>query len=460
MGLTKSKKISLLTALLVAIEPWGLFLSRSVVQSNLSVFFLTAAFAALVNRGKARFLLPVGILFLGLTLYSYHTTRIVTPILTVLGFLIYRKSIVEALRKDRRVAILTIGLFLIFFLPLPFLLGRPEASARSKFTFILSEATVAKIEETRNNSTLPPLLKTLVFNRPSYFVGQFLGNYFDYFSPKYLFLQGGTQYQMSVPGKGLLYPASLLFFYLGLFWVAQKAIKKGGDYRLIFFWLLVSPIPAAITTEPYAVVRASAMLPLPMILSSLGLVKTVDWLKARFGVKLELPLYIVFFIALAFFAAGYLKQYFTSYKKDYSWSWQYGYKQVAEYAKANYPKYDKIIVSKKYGEPHEFFLFFWPWDPASYQKDPNLVRFYQSGWFWVDSYDKLYFVNDWQIVSENERNFEFVLESGKEVDCQAPQKCLLITSPDNYPNGWTLLEKIYFLDGKEAFEMLDNSNTY
>ena len=49
---TEAEKVSLITALLVAVEPWSLFLSRFVVQSNLSVFFLTASLAAFFNREK------------------------------------------------------------------------------------------------------------------------------------------------------------------------------------------------------------------------------------------------------------------------------------------------------------------------------------------------------------------------------------------------------------------------
>ena len=216
-GLTKSKKISLLSALLVAIEPWGLFLSRFVVQSNLSVFFLTASLAAFFNRNKNPYLVPLSVLFLGLTLYSYHTTRIVAPILLIAGLLIYKKSIWEIFQKYPKTKLLSAAILLVLFVPLPFLLLRPEATARSRFTFIINEGAISKIIELRQQSKLPEELKRLVYNRPTYFISKFAGNYINYFSPKFLFSEGGTQYQFSVPGKGLLYPSGLAFFYLGLY---------------------------------------------------------------------------------------------------------------------------------------------------------------------------------------------------------------------------------------------------
>ena len=130
--------------------------------------------------------------------------------------------------------------------------------------------------------------------------------------------------------------------------------------------------------------------------------------------------------------------------------WQYGYKQVVEFTKENYSKYDKIIITKKYGEPHEFFLFFNLWDPVKFREDPNLIRFNQSGWYWVDRFDKFYFVNDWQMG-------QLKLESGGEIDC-LDSKCLLITSPGNIPPGkWSKIETINFLDGKSAFEIYANN---
>ncbi len=153
------------------------------------------------------------------------------------------------------------------------------------------------------------------------------------------------------------------------------------------------------------------------------------------------------------FSVLYLFNYFTKYQKDYSWVWQYGYQEVVDYSRQNYGSYDKIIVSKKYGEPHEFFLFFWPWDPKSFQNDPQLVRFYQSNWNWVDRFDKFYFVNDWQVPQQEGE--EFVLESGSVINCD-DFRCLLVTSPGNAPKTWHKLEQIDFLDGKPAFEIYEN----
>lgn len=447
-GVTKRKKLSLLVSLLTAIGPWYLFTSRFVLQSNLSVFLLISAMAAFFNREKKRYLLPLSIFLLGLSLFSYHTTRIFSPILLVAMLAIYRRDLVIIFKKDKTISALLVFLVVLFFLPLPYILSKPDARARSQQVFLINEAAVNEIVEARQSSNLSPLVTRLIFNRPAYFMREFSKNYINYFSPDFLFFKGGTQYQFSIPGKGLLYMINLPFFYLGLLYLFRKAKEGKKEYKLILTWLLLAPIPASMTLEKLAVLRSTPMLPLPELITAFGFFVILGQLK-----KSKVTVWVAYFIILTVSVGSYLTAYLNEYSTKYSWAWQYGYKEVVHYAKNHYDDYDKIIISKKYGEPHEFFLFFWPWDPVQYRNDPNLIRYYQSNWYWVDAFDKFYFVNDWEIPSEGTT---FILESEKEVDC-SNTSCLLITSPGNYPYGWDKLDTIKFLDDTPAFEIYEKT---
>jgi hypothetical protein len=187
---------------------------------------------------------------------------------------------------------------------------------------------------------------------------------------------------------------------------------------------------------------------MPMILSAFGFV----WLTELLNKKYIIYTSLLYSIVVFGLTENYLIKYFSLYRSNYSQVWQYGYKEVSSYIKDNYSKYDKIVITKKYGEPHEFLLFNLAWDPSSYREDPSLNRFYQTNWYWVDGFDKFYFVNDWQIKYKNK---EFELESGQVVDCKN-DTCLLVTSPENVSSGWNKLETINFLDGKPAFELYEN----
>lgn len=445
-GITKKKTISLLTALLVAVGPWYVFASRFVLQSNLSVFLLITAAAMFVNRDKCKCLLSLSFVSLFLTLFAYHTTRIFSPLIILGALAIYRKEI------SNKIIYFFVAVFLAFS---TYILLNPGATARGNVLFIIDQGAINKIEQSRTNSKLPVIISKLLYNRPIYFAEKFVKNYIGYFSPNFLFLKGGTQYQFSVPNSGLIYPFGLPFFYIGLAILLYKSFSKnsneeGNNYKLILLWLILSPIPASLTNESFTVIRATTMLPIPEILISIAVYEFAQ----KVFKKNSILLISVFILLMSLATGEYLLNYFTNYRTNYSWSWQYGYKEIANYIKLHYEDYDKIVITKKYGEPHEFLLFYLKWNPINFYEDKNKIAFFQSNWFWVDEFDKFSFVNDWQIPSGG---YTFVLESGTVIRClPSNTKCLLISSPDKNPVGWHKIDTVKFLNGDSAFDLFSN----
>lgn len=450
--LFEKRYVAFLSALLVAIEPWSFFLSRGAFEANLGLaFIVSGAYFFLVGAKKAKYL-PISAVLLGLSVWAYNSARIFVPLLLVLLVFLYKKELARLWKKQQKFFTFSILIFALFFLPMLWQLANPAGQARYGWVAILDEGAIAQINEARTVSTLPGILPTLLHNKVTYFIPRFLTNYFSHFSLDFLFLKGGSHFQFNVPGRGLLYLVNLPFFILGLFYLARE--QSRGAW-LVLGWLLLAPIPSSLTREAPHTLRAITMLPVPMLISAIGLVGSYHWWKEKVkkwqykNAWRVIPL-IAYFIVLAALAEIYLLVYFTRYRLEYSWAWQYGYTWVVDYAKANYTSYDRIIVTKKYGEPHEFFLFYWPWSPEKYRNDPSLIRFHQSNWFWVDRFDKFYFVNDWDIPKEE--NGEWKMENGRLIPTEG--RSLLITSPGNYPPGWAFLKTIVFLDGSRAFDIL------
>lgn len=440
--LIKKESVALLSAFLVAIEPWSLFLSRGAFEANLSLALtISGAYLFLKSQYKPLLLIP-GSILLGLSVWTYNSARVFVPLLIIVWILIYWQNIKKSFLSSKRIVICSLVIVLFFFAPMFYQLVRPVGLARYEKVAILDEGAISKILDLRSKINAPDPIPRLISNKVTYFAVVFVKNYFAHFSPEFLFFKGGTNYQFSFPKRGLIYSLNLPFFILGLIYLVKN--YKNKNCRLILAWLLLSPIASSLTREAPQVLRSIVILPMPMVISALGF-STVfknKWVTASY------------IIALLLFLENYLSAYFTNYRTNYSWSWQYGYKEAASYVKENYDKYDKIIISKKYGEPHEFLLFYLKYDPVKFTKDANLIRFFQSNWCWVDRFDKFYFVNDWEVPKSGN---DFVLESGGTVDCSlTTDHCLLITSPDNYPNGWKKLETINFVDSKPAFEIYNN----
>lgn len=438
-SIIRNKKVALLSALFLAISPWLILPSRSVFQSTIALFFFTLGLTLFLGSVRRPILFPLSILFYGLSAYSYHTSRILTVLLLPFLLVYFIKVVWPKARSRKLLVLSSISIVGIFFVPLLFILSSSGAQARANWVFLLDQGAVNRIIEERNRSELPSFFKRLAYNRVNYFVSEFTKNYVDYFLPEFLFIKGGTQYQFSVPGKSLLFLPMLPFFYGGLLWLVWKIVKdRSPGVMLTAAWLFLAPVPAAITQGEFHVLRSSLMLPIVVMLIAFGVERFMKFLKSSRPLFLLGTLVILGSIVISL--EVYLRDLLVGYPQKYSWAWQYGYKQVVEPVKESYNSYDRFLITKKYGEPHEFILFYWPWDPASFRNDKNLVRYFRSDWYWVDAFDKFIFINDWEI---KDRQSELALAG----------RTLLITSPGNYKNGQKL-ETINFLDGAPAFDII------
>jgi len=205
--------------------------------------------------------------------------------------------------------------------------------------------------------------------------------------------------------------------------------------------MLLGFIPSAITRDSPHVLRSIFVLPVPMILTGIG----CSWFEEKFKnssmFKGKLITIILIISVIVSFFKWY-KDYLNIYPSAYSWAWQYGYSDAAAFVLKEYSNYDKIIFTKRYGEPHEFLLFYLKIDPKRYQKKENVKWDYHSGWYWVDSFDKFEFLNDWEIPYK--------------AKCESGQKCLLFTSPGKYNLRWEKVKTINYSDGKPVFDILKN----
>jgi len=440
--LFKSKKMALTLAFLVAVSPWSFFLSRIALEANLSLLFVVSGVCLFVlGLQRKNLILPLAIFLLGLSVWTYNSARIFTPLIMVVVLILYREKLFQIVRSRKVLLFTSLSILLIFFVPMFLQLLSNVGRARYENIQILDQGAIGQINELRQRFNLPASLERAIFNKGTYFAASFGLNYIKYFSPQFLFLNGGDNYQFSIPGKGLVFIATAPFLLYGLW--SMVRYRKNKKIKLILLWLLLSPIAGSVTREAPHVLRGIFMLVPVLAISAYGMISLENKLKTKY-------LSFIFILLNFFYFTDYFNIYHTEYRQNYSWVWQYGYKEAMNYARENYDNYEKIIVTKKYGEPHEFALFYFPWQPKEYLADKNLIRFNQSNWFWVDSFDKFYFVNDWQIPKEGS---EFVLESGLSFYCAS---CLLITSPSNAPDGWRKLDEIYFLDGSIAFEIYEH----
>ncbi len=412
--ITNSKKLSLIAFIIASFSPWTFFPGRGVFQSNLAQFLLLLGIYLFIIKSKNKLIWILSAISLGLSMYSYHNTRLVAPLIFTLLLIFYKPAKIKT--------IIFSVIFLILAIPNLINLASSDSLARNRWVGIINPTSVNLINEQRRLFTGPQILNRVVNNKVIYFTKEVASNFLLFLSPIPIFFNGSQNYQFNLPNSPLIFVYFLPFFYLGLIY----CLKNKLFIVLTFF---ITLIPAALTVGDYPSIRLTIATPLIYLFIVYGL-KTISSKTKSFLLPITLITTLIFF--------GLYWQKYQKYNIDFAPSWQYGYQQLVTEIKPLYPQYNQIFITKKYGEPHEFILFYWPWDPQKYLTDKNLNTDFHADWYWVNAFDKFKFINDWEVKTTT-----------------IPKNSLLITSPSNYQaKNSKLLKTINFPNGLPVFDIV------
>jgi hypothetical protein len=205
-----------------------------------------------------------------------------------------------------------------------------------------------------------------LFHNKYLIIGQsFINNYLGAFSTQFLFTKGdNANLRHSVQGGfGESYWLDALLLIVGI-WSLTK-LKSSQTKSLLVLWLLISPIPSALTTDgANHATRLILMLPPLLIIYALGFNQILNSLaKHKLGKSLSFSFFIFYFL----FIVLYLHRYYVHYPRESESWWHYGYKQMLQYAENNKDKYEKVIVSDKDQPPLIHWLFWTRSNPKLFQ---------------------------------------------------------------------------------------------
>jgi hypothetical protein len=141
---------------------------------------------------------------------------------------------------------------------------------------------------------------------------------------------------------------------------------------LLLAWLLLSPIPAALTRQdmgsPNSMRALGGVVPWS-ILSGLGLAAAGGWraslsrLRAAGGAALT----GILLGGLLWNAGLVLHDYFTRYPVEAARAFEYGVGEAMDYVMEHADAYDTIVLTDWISQPHIFAVFYTRYDPAQFQ---------------------------------------------------------------------------------------------
>lgn len=391
----KNKTIAFLSALVLATSPWHLHFSRGGWEVNASAtFLLLTIYLFLLGLKKPRFYLLAVLPFVA-SMYTYHSMRIIAPLLAIFFIILYWQDISSAFKqkKARKYLLGSVSLMILLALPLVWqMFGSQGQSRFSGVSIFADQGPLWEALEMRRQHPSGSLVAVLLHNRYLSYSIRFFQNYLSHFSPRFLFITGDEIARSKVSGIGQSLLVLAPFYFLGLLNLL-KLDNKGK--KLTLFWFLIAPLAASLTFQsPHALRAHNMVIPLSII-TALGVFTAFKAIK-KFKPVFALGI-VAFSLLFAHNFTYYLHQYYVHYPKELPYAWEYGFEEMGQYIKENGDQYDQIIISSRYDQPYILTAFFTQYPPDKFQEEIVMTPRDKFGFSTVNQFGKYTFKTiDWE----------------------------------------------------------------
>lgn len=429
--LFNEEKLALISALFLAISPWHIHFSRGGWETNVaSTFILFGLYFFLKALKKPKFFL-FSFLFWVFSLYTYHSPRVIIPLLGLSLVILFRKEIF--LKRNFKyfwiggvvAGLILIPLLIDFFGPA----GTARFSGLSLFSDVGPYSLILSFRG--EHRFFNALLPRFFHNRPVFYGIQFLKNYLSFFDGNFLFIIGDRVERNNSPGMGEMYFWDLIFLAAGIYFLFKN---KPKNWLIPIIWLLIAPIAGALTFQVPSALRGHNLIFPLVIISSCGFFNLLNLFKSKF---LNSFIFLSLLALLIWNFGYYFHQYLIHYPKTFPQAWEYGFRELVEYLKPIKDDYSKIYVTERYDQPYILFLFYLRYPPQNFQKEVILTPRDKFGFSTVRDFANFHFENiDWKKL-ENQKNI------------------LIIGTEEEIPSQAKTIKTIYFPNGKPAFKVIE-----
>ena len=427
--------LALISAFMLAVSPWHLHFSRGGWEANVATFLMLLGtyllVRALKDSGYRFFFLSVTSFVLAL--YTYHSARIVSPLLLTGILLTFYKQTKLHLKP----VFVSFVLGIVLIVPLVRDFAKGEVISRASGVGLFAD--VGPIEKT-NEQRMEHLgtFSVILHNKVTNYGLAFLKNWGSHYHGLFLFISGDVIQRNAVPETGQMYLYEIITVLAGLYFVIKTYKQRPKVYNLILGWLFVAPIPAALTFQSPHALRAENMAVPLTIVSALGGYFLIGRIMYSRRV-LKRAFIIIAILFVSWNIARYLHMYYAHMSKEYPFSSQYGVKELVEYLSKQKRDFKNIVVTNKYDQPYILFLFYTKYLPSEFQKQHVLTLRDKYGFSTVSDYSNYIFKTiDW------------------DKDKLLYPDSLIIGADEEIPDGTNVVEKIYGSNGYLYFKVVAN----
>ena len=451
-SLSKRRDLAMISSALLATSPWHIALSRGAFEANLTTFLIPVGVWAFIRGVKDAKFMSISAVAFGLNLFSYHSARIFTPLLIILLIVLFwqeltKKSLSLAETISRyKFSILILSLLFMVTADSMFMGANNRGLDVTIFNPTDNWAYVADRRYEAVIKGLPDSIARVFSNKAFYVFDTFVSNYVTYFSPIFFFTEGVRDWGYGmIPGRGVLYMFEVFFVIASI--VALIKGKRFKGMGLILLWILLSPIPAALSKGAgFTGNRAAVMMPAIQIFSAYGLVYILDLIKqknlgARVYRSVIIAVIVVWSLSLVTFLEDYI--YHAPVRADVAM--QQGRKEMVMSINDAKDEYDMVVVSRQLSVPHIWIAFYNKWDPKDLQAHTmDWLRYEEQGLVSVDQ------LGEYQLGKYMFKDIHLNLYKGENV--------LLVAKPVEFRSEVEPIKTLFYPNGDPAVMLVDSKD--
>jgi 4-amino-4-deoxy-L-arabinose transferase-like glycosyltransferase len=432
-----SRKLEILAALLLAVSPWHIQISRIGVDGVIFTFLLPLGILLFLKGLKNPAILNWSGLVFGINLLT-HPSSVFITLLLILVLVI---TFIDKIREIQLRNLLTPAFTLLFFMALAFYAYFVVNPVKVETAIVRQAASIAaddKMEAIRGG--LSPTAAGIFHNKYTSSAGKFLENYTSYISFNFLFSRGplsGTNGM--VPGQGMLY-----WFEFPLITAFLYALLRSGSnkiFLLLVLWILAAPVYASLFTGPGDGRLSSAMMPAIQIVSAFGALQIFILLKQRVSTGLLQTVKVASLVILAVFMLLFLEKYFVLSASKIGSDMQAGNLEAAYWMSELKDRKSEIVISTNIPNFHIFVAFAERTNPSVYQDASR-------NW----NYRALNLKNIGHLPEYRLENYIF-----KKIDwnLDMTRDAYIVAKPEETPASILPAGTIYYPDGKPAIYIIE-----
>jgi 4-amino-4-deoxy-L-arabinose transferase-like glycosyltransferase len=359
LEITEKKSLALISSLLLAISPWSILFSRGAYETNVSLFFVVFGLYLLYKSLKKPYLIIISAVIFAISITAYQSERVIIPLILIALFIKYKNIFWK--KNFRPYLIISILAGLIAGIPVLSIALTPGFWARAAGLNIF--AYTKHIPEGYLENYVGWL--SFVINS-SWFLSirELLSLYFSYLSPRFMFALGDYQPRTSFPELSTFFTWQFPFYVWGLIKLLKNQKLKTFKF-LILSTLLIFPIPAAITWDPYSTIRSLPLVIPQISIISFGIYDIYLTIKNKY---LKISGIIIFILLVVYSVAKLYSSIFILndfYRASY---WDYGWQEVAQVIESLHTDLP-IVVDNSRGDIYLQLAFFLKYDPTKYQNE-------------------------------------------------------------------------------------------